>query len=381
MQPESSTAEATPSLAGAAGSFRAADPLRAAARADAKRFATAHHFGPDPAHVGGMGSVLRVIAEHRIGAERIVLHSTWQPGAHLGNAARALRALARIPRAGREDVMHFHLSEDGSFVREGALVRAARLSGRLTAVTIHGASFLPFAQRRGRLAGSVLRAAHLITCLDPEVLAQVRALAPHATTELLPNPVRVDDDSPGAEQTEEILLFAGETSLRKGADVLCRAWREVIRIRPHARCVMVGPETSDFAVPDIERLERRASVDPPRMRALLRTARVVVLPSRAEGMPMVLTEAMAAGRPFVSTPVGGIPALAGDGGGILVPVEDHKALAGRLIELLADPTRAGEIGERGRRVCRATRSVEVIDARLRALYRQAAATSQHRGGG
>ena len=86
---------------------------------------------------------------------------------------------------------------------------------------------------------------------------------------------------------------------------------------------------------------------------------------------MVLTEAMSLGRPFVSTPVGAIPELAAMGG-MLVPVDDEIALADRLMDLLADPDLARTIGERGRRFCLETRSIEVIDDRLRELYGAAA---------
>jgi glycosyltransferase involved in cell wall biosynthesis len=78
-------------------------------------------------------------------------------------------------------------------------------------------------------------------------------------------------------------------------------------------------------------------------------------------------EAMSLGRPFVSTPVGGIPELAGEGG-LLVPVGDTAGLADRLTDLLADPTLARTIGERGRQFCIATRSIALIDRRLRELY-------------
>jgi glycosyltransferase involved in cell wall biosynthesis len=118
-------------------------------------------------------------------------------------------------------------------------------------------------------------------------------------------------------------------------------------------------------------------VGPGEMQKILRHARVVALPARAEGMPMVLTEAMSLGRPFVSTPVGAIPELA-DAGGMLVPVGDEHALADRLTELLADPGLARRIGERGRRFCLQTRSTEVIDARLRELYAAATADRARR---
>jgi glycosyltransferase involved in cell wall biosynthesis len=60
---------------------------------------------------------------------------------------------------------------------------------------------------------------------------------------------------------------------------------------------------------------------------------------------MVLTEAMSGGRPFVSTPVGGIPELA-RGNGILVPADDDVGLAKCLIDLLADPQLARTLGVR-----------------------------------
>jgi glycosyltransferase involved in cell wall biosynthesis len=236
-------------------------------------------------------------------------------------------------------------------------------------VTIHGASFLPFTARHPGLVSAVLQRAHMVTCVDNAVLDAVRHSAPDVPCEIVPNPVAIDPDVVPADQTDELVVFAGEIGLRKGADILRRTWQVVAQRRPRARCLMVGP-TSGFVAPEAERLEIRPPVDPVEMNRILRSARVIALPTRAEGMPMILTEAMSLGRPFVSTPVGGIPELA-EAGGILVPVGDENKLAERLTELLADPRLARAIGERGRRYCVQTRSVEVIDARLRELYVQA----------
>jgi glycosyltransferase involved in cell wall biosynthesis len=248
----------------------------------------------------------------------------------------------------------------------------ARLLGKTTVATIHGADFLPFARRHPRLARTVLSRAAAITCLDPDVLELATLLAPRADVRLLANPVAADRQPTGADATEELVLFAGEIGTRKGADVLSQAWALVSRARPKARCMMVGPVNS-IEVPKAERLELRGPVAATAVAELLRSARVVALPSRSEGMPMILTEAMSAGRPFVSTPVGGIPALASGGGGVLVPVEDHRQLAARLIELLEDPALAARMGEQGRSYFQQTRGVPVIDARLEELYTTAAA--------
>lgn len=329
-----------------------------------------HHFGPDPTTVGGMATVIRLLTEHNVGGH-VDAHPTWRPRSPLTTTrlfAASARALLRMPAG---EVAHIHLSERGSFLREGSLLALAHRRGLVTVATMHGAVFIPFARRYPRLVSSVLRRAHLITCLDQGTLDVVRRSAPLAHSEIMPNPVLVDDSFLPADKTDELVVFAGEIGLRKGADVLHRAWRIVARRRPEARCLMVGLGT-DFAPPDAERLEVRPPVNPIEMEEILRQARVVALPARAEGMPMVLTEAMSLGRPFVSTPVGGIPELAG-AGGMLVPVDDELALADRLTELLADPGLARTIGERGRRFCSETRSVEVIDARLRKLYTAAAA--------
>ena len=330
-----------------------------------------HHFGPDPTSVGGMATVIRLLSEHNVGGDVVDSHPTWRPRSPLATTrlfAASARALLRMPAG---EVAHIHLSERGAFLREGSLLALAHRRGLVTIGTIHGASFIPFAHKHPRLVSAVLKRADLITCLDRETLDRVRRGAPLVHAEIVPNPVFVDDDFSPADGTDELVVFAGEIRLRKGPDVLHRAWQIVAERRPQARCLMVGP-VIDYAPPNAERLEVRPAVDPIEMKELLRRARVVALPTRAEGMPMVLTEAMSLGRPFVSTPVGGIPELA-EAGGVLVPVDDELALADRLTELLADPGLARTIGERGRRFCLETRSIEVIDARLRRLYTAAAA--------
>jgi glycosyltransferase involved in cell wall biosynthesis len=312
-----------------------------------------------------MAAVIRLLTEHSIGGD-CDCHPTWTPRSSLVTTrlfAASTWALLRMPTT---DVAHIHLSERGSFLREGSLLAVAHRRGLTTVATIHGASFMPFARRHPWLVSAVLRRANLITCLDRPTLDLVRHHAPDVRSELLPNPALIEDDVPPVDKTAEVVVFAGEIGLRKGADVLARAWPLVARRRPNARCLMVGPAT-DLVPPDAERLEVRAAVDPAEMPGILREASAIALPARAEGLPTVLTEAMSLGRPFVSTPVGGIPELA-EAGGMLVPVDDEAALADRLTDLLADADLARAIGERGRQFCLRTRSVEVIDARLRELY-------------
>jgi glycosyltransferase involved in cell wall biosynthesis len=91
-------------------------------------------------------------------------------------------------------------------------------------------------------------------------------------------------------------------------------------------------------------------VDSKRVRDEILSARVLVLPSFAEGLPVVIMEAMALGRPVVSTYVAGIPELVIPGEtGWLVPAGDADALAEVLREALeADAASLAEMGKRGR---------------------------------
>jgi glycosyltransferase involved in cell wall biosynthesis len=77
----------------------------------------------------------------------------------------------------------------------------------------------------------------------------------------------------------------------------------------------------------------------------LRTATVFALPSREEGLPVALLEAMAHGLPAVVTAVGGIPDVFEEGRhGYFVPPDDPHALADRLRALLEDPELARRMG-------------------------------------
>jgi glycosyltransferase involved in cell wall biosynthesis len=81
---------------------------------------------------------------------------------------------------------------------------------------------------------------------------------------------------------------------------------------------------------------------------------------------MILTEAMAAGRPFVSTPTGGVATLAD--GGTLVPVGEQAILADAIVSYLEDPDKAQSIGLAGQAYCETHMSPSAIGDRLRTIY-------------
>jgi glycosyltransferase involved in cell wall biosynthesis len=96
---------------------------------------------------------------------------------------------------------------------------------------------------------------------------------------------------------------------------------------------------------------------------------LLVVPSLSEGSSVVAMEAMALGKPVVATAVGGVPEVVSGGEtGVLVQPGDAQALADGMLELLRDPARAQEMGERGRQ--RAVREFDVSDMveKTKAVY-------------
>lgn len=106
------------------------------------------------------------------------------------------------------------------------------------------------------------------------------------------------------------------------------------------------------------------------VRAELDAAHALVLPSFAEGLPMVVMEAMAAARPVVGTYVAGIPELVQPGEtGWLVPAGDAAALADAIADLArTPPARLAEMGRAGRSRVQQRHDADTEAARLEALF-------------
>jgi glycosyltransferase involved in cell wall biosynthesis len=104
---------------------------------------------------------------------------------------------------------------------------------------------------------------------------------------------------------------------------------------------------------------------------------VFALSSRSEGMPLAVLEAWAAGLPVVATHVGGLPELIQDGQtGILVDTDDEAPLAEALVGLIADPSRARQLGDNGRRRVEADYSLGQMSQAYQRIYLDLACAGQ-----
>lgn len=180
-------------------------------------------------------------------------------------------------------------------------------------------------------------------------------------------------------QGESVVMLPSRLLWDKGVAEFVAASRLLKSRGSNARFVLVGePDPGNPAsVTDaglsswvkegvVERWGRRED-----MPATLCAAHVVCLPSYREGLPKVLLEAMASGRPCITTDAPGCrDAVRHGDNGLLVPVKDANALAEAISRLLADPSERARMGARGRERAVAEFSQERVNEATLAIYRE-----------
>lgn len=254
----------------------------------------------------------------------------------IGHYLYPTAAIARMAadRAGVPLVLVTHGTDVRSVMREDRFGRAGRaaLSSADLVVTVSGA--LERVVREGLELPAAVPTAIINMGIDDELFAPDA----HAREKL--------HIEPGT----RVVLFAGNLVPTKGVDVLAEAFFALLDFGLADRLVLVGdgPLAKDIAARVDENAVSFEHADPTdrvtltgrlHQRDLARwmaAADVFVLPSRAEGLGLVLLEAMACGTPCVGSDVGGIPeVLATPSCGALAPAEDPAALAKAIAEVLA----------------------------------------------
>jgi glycosyltransferase involved in cell wall biosynthesis len=193
----------------------------------------------------------------------------------------------------------------------------------------------------------------------------------------------------GLEPTRRYIIFVGSAKRRKGIDVLIRAFVQVARQLDDVELLLVGP--SDFddrsrhvparrqLVADLQqeledfgcssRVHWVGRVD--NVHAYLQAADVFCLPSRREGLPNAVIEAMAVGLPVVAALLEGVTTdlIRSADEGVLIPGYDPGQYAEALLQLLENPEEARDMGMRGRARIEGKFDLASVVERYAELYR------------
>jgi glycosyltransferase involved in cell wall biosynthesis len=160
----------------------------------------------------------------------------------------------------------------------------------------------------------------------------------------------------------EIVLAVGQASVSKGFLLFCEVARHFATVSPHLRFVWVGaePERRDGVVTTLPWSDS--------VGWMMRHSKLLVIPSRAEGLPLVLLEAWATQLPVVASAVGGIPEVVEDGvTGVLVAPGEATAWDRTIGHLLADSATCERLSRNGYETWRASFTAEAMAERYKTV--------------
>jgi glycosyltransferase involved in cell wall biosynthesis len=303
-------------------------------------------------------------------------------GSRLAKLAKAMGAffeMLSLMARHRCALLHVHSASRASFWRKAVMMSLARIAGWPYVFHLHGGGFARFHDRecgalRRALVRHFLDGAAAIVVVSERWIPWMRTATANPRIVCIPNPVSMPA-AIGAARAGSLVAFVGRCSESKGAFDLLEAVNEVRGTFPEVRLECAGDGDLDALQQRASELGMRAHLHVPgwigrrRRDELLARAAVFVLPSHAEGVPVSLLEAMAAGCAVVATRVGGIPDVVADGvNGLLVDAGDREALALAIHRLLIDRALAARLGREARDTVARRHAPEISLERLERLY-------------
>ncbi len=280
------------------------------------------------------------------------------------------------------DLVHAHMLFPNLLF---AGIAAERLAVPLV-VTIHGMLEFRIIERYRKRCPTIasrveelLGKADVVVCVSEEIAEECRRRGARRV-EKIPGGIDTGffQSRNGSAAEGRDILFVGSVRRDKGAHLLIRAFERFAGNGIDGDLVFLGNRLINGAVYDRARRNRRIHFlgvqDPASVRRALENARMVVLPSESEGLPLSILEAMACKRPVLVTKTGELTRVIRDGqNGFLIHTRGSEAIAD-LIKTVSSRSDLPRIGEHARRTAVAF-DIRSVLKRHEDLYSSLLATS------
>jgi glycosyltransferase involved in cell wall biosynthesis len=270
-----------------------------------------------------------------------------------------------------------HLHNHFASASANVAMLASQLSGVPFSYTLHGPSDL-YEPDTWHLREKTARAT-FVACISHFARSQAMLFSDPAHWEklrivhcgVIPD---LYDHAPPGTHSGTRLIFVGRLAAVKGLRVLFNAFAKARETHPDLHLTLVGDgddraHLERLAAPLGDAVHFAGYMSQDAVAKALAEADALVLPSFAEGLPVVLMEALASARPVIATQVAGVSELVENGvTGFVVPPGDTTTLADRIKELASDPDMRTRMGEAGRIKVHADFDVRIEAARIGALF-------------
>jgi glycosyltransferase involved in cell wall biosynthesis len=331
-----------------------------------------------PTTRGGISSVLKVYQQcdfwKDYNIKWVVTHTDGSLFKKMYYALKSFFSFIFI--APRYNLVHIHLSEVPSMLRKLPFFLISRLYHKKIVIHFHSydpgttinSRFKPFYRFMFSKADRVI----VLSSSWKNWLKD--SLRISDTLVVLYNPC-MDVEAIMPEARQNIILFAGALTVRKGYADLIRAFGGIASQAIDWKLVFAGSGEIEKGKKLAEELgisnqiEFAGWVNGTDKAKLFASARIFCLPSYAEGFPMAILDAYSYGIPVITTPVGGIPDIIKDKvNGLLFTPGDIQSLSNCLLQLITHPKERNALRQESYRMAKTIFNPKEIEKQLCALY-------------
>ncbi|MEE9412099.1 MAG: glycosyltransferase family 4 protein [Methylococcales bacterium] len=276
-------------------------------------------------------------------------------------------------------ILHFHTATGWSYIRLSTIFLLAKAFRKKTIWHIHTGELHTYyadsCTLEKYIISYVLRNADVVIALSFNSKKMIEDVEPRSSIQILLNTVNVNDYEVKNREIHDPVnvLLLGRLEYRKGIHVILKAIK--ILADKNISFVLAGDGDIEGTRKFVKENSFETIVTVPgwisgdQKLALLKEADIYILPSYQEGLPISILEAMSAGLPIISTPVGGIPDAVIDGeNGYLIGPGDSEALASKILLLSKDLNTWKKLSIRSAEIAKQKFHMSRIESELSDLY-------------
>ncbi len=340
-------------------------------------------LGTSPDSKGGMGTVVKGFdRDLMLSRYRFIHVVTHRDASSFGKVAVAISGYLRfckLLKAKSIDLVHIHSSFGASFTRALPFIRLAVRAGIPIVNHIHAGDWSVFYERasvkKKKLIAETYGSCTKLIALSQEWADLLGTVVPKSKIVVLENFTPIYDGTHVPDRTCKRVLYMGRLEREKGVDEMPEICFQVSRDIPDVKFVLCGDGPlkgwieTEFSKRGLEEnLSCLGWIDGKEKLGILKSSSLFLLPSRFEGMPMSVLEAMGLGLPVVATDVGGIPQIVQSGAnGVLCAPGDTETMASAIVKILGNEDLYAAMSGKSKSIAE-SHSIPVYSFELESIY-------------